>query len=484
MARIVLSRLCVAPLIMIACATDAGIGAAEDGPRLKLETRRDVRSGEDVRIGAYTVYEDRQSQTGRTIDLDIIILPATGPNPKPDPVFWLAGGPGVNVTSYYPGIGDSWIRRDRDIVLVDQRGTGGNHRLACTFSEDPDDLQRHLDPVWSEDRFRVCMESLAEEYDLTKYSTPIAMDDLNEVRQALGYERINLIGGSYGTRAGLVYMRRHPETVRSAILRGVAPIAFTNPLYHAGGGQAALDLIFARCKADPQLSAAYPQLRRRFEAILDRLEESPARVAITHPETGKPTTVTLSRAAFAGSLRIMMYGDNTRVPLLLSRAFEGDFSPFVEGSIQSNRSLDDMIAFGMLLCVTCAEDLDRIDPEIIERETAGTFLGDRRVRAQLALCEFWPRSDLPENYGDPVSVDTPVLLISGFYDPVTPPRWGAEAASHLPNSLHVVVPGTHSFGGPCVDELIHQFLETADVAKLDLSCVEDMRPAPFVLPED
>lgn len=453
-------------------------------PRLKLVTRTVVGEGSTIRIGTYRVYENRAAEAGRMLQLDVVVIPATGPDPKPDPVFFLAGGPGVAAAQRFRQHLNSWIRRDRDIVLVSQRGTGGSNKLGCSMAANDDNLQDYLEPIFQADVFEACLDQLELTADLRMYGTPTAMDDLNEIRQALRYEKINLIGGSYGTRAALVYMRRHPETVRTAILNGVAPIAFTNPLYHARGAQEALDTIFSLCADDPQCSAAFPDLAAKFQIVIDRLSVAPADVTVRHPETGEEVKLKLSSGAFADALRVIMYSDNTDVPLLIHRAFAGDYDAIAQRGLRSDRSLRNILSFGMLLCVTCAEDIDRIDPDSIERETGGTFLGDARVRQQIAVCEFWPRSNLPVDYGDPVSVDVPVLLLSGTLDPVTPPRWGEEAARHLPNSLHLVVPGTHGVGGGCITSIMQQFLAQGTVEGLDTSCVETMRLPAFDLPDN
>jgi pimeloyl-ACP methyl ester carboxylesterase len=374
---------------------------------------------------------------------------------------------------------DSWMRADRDIVLVSQRGTGGDNRLDCVLPGSDDDLQGYLEPVFRPEVLERCRAALEVKADLRCYSTPDAMDDLNELRAALGYERINLVGGSYGTRASLVYIRRHPGTVRTAILNGVAPLAFTNPLFHARAAQDALELIFAECAADPACAVAFPGLAEQFLAVLARLETAAVEVWIDHPATGERAAVRLTRHAFVESLRVYMYGESRDVPWLIRRAFEGDYEPFAQRAVERNRALHGSIAFGMLLCVTCSEDVDRIDAQTIPRLTGGTFLGDGRVRGQIAVCADWPRSPLPEGYGEPVRSDVPVLLLSGSLDPVTPPRWGEEAARHLPNALHLVVPGPHGVGGPCVEEIISDFLATGTAEGLDTACAEGMKLGAF-----
>jgi len=451
---------------------------------LELHPCSDGPGGEKMLCGTYTVYEDREAQAGRTIDLNLVVLKATGPDPRPDPVFYLAGGPGQAATTVAGAFFNSWMRKRHDLVFVDQRGTGHSHPLQVDLPGGPDDLQAWLDPLFNEEIFRKGLEKLRQVADLTLYSTPIAMDDVNEVRQALGYDKIDLYGGSYGSRAILVYLRRHPETVRTATVNGVAPIAFRNPLYHAWGAQHALDLLFQEVEKTPAAHKAFPSLREEFGELLARLEKKPAEVTLTVSGTGRKETVRLTRAAFAESLRVMMYTLPTerRVPLLIHRAWQGDYKPFVVTAIQHNRGLRRILAFGMLLCVTCAEDLARINEADIEKETRGTFLGDGRVRAQKALCAFWPKGRIPADYGEPVSVEVPVLLLSGTLDPVTPPRWGAEAASHLPHSLHLTVPGTHGVGGPCIEAIMRQFLETGRVEGLDTSCTASIHLPPLALP--
>lgn len=453
--------------------------------RLLIETEEDADEGTKISRGTFSTFEDREAQSGRMIKLDVVILHALDPNSKPDPVFYLAGGPGQDVTQNANSFRRFWIRRERDIVFVSQRGTGGDNKLGCDTIADDDNIQVYLDPLFNLDAFRACYEELKKIYDLSKYSTCLAADDLNEIRLALGYERINLIGGSYGTRMALLYMRRHPDTVRSAILNGVAPIAFKNPLFHAPALQEALQLLFAECANDPDCSAAFPNFEDEFRIVIQRLGENPADVSISHPETKERVSVKLSREAFVEATRTMMYtmGYNRRIPDLVHKAFEGDFEPFAQLGVESERAIRKILAMGMLLSVTCAEDLDRISEQEIVDVTGGTYMGDGRVRRQKAVCEFWPRSALPDNYGDPVSVDVPVLLLSGTMDPVTPPRWGEEAASHLANSLHLVIPGAHGVGGKCILDVQKQFLDAGSIDGLDTSCTEAVKLSRFRIPK-
>jgi pimeloyl-ACP methyl ester carboxylesterase len=276
-------------------------------------------------------------------------------------------------------------------------------------------------------------------------------------------------------------MRRHPETVRSAILIGVAPLAYKNPLYHPGGAQNAIDLLFEECMNDRACKQAFPNLEEEFWTVLERLEEGPVQVKIAHPITEEMIEVRLSLQAFTEAIRSMMYSIrlNRRVPLYIHQAFLGNFKLITEMAVRLERGSQLGLSLGLLLCVTCSEDVARIEPEDVERETKGTYRGDVRVRSQIAVCDIWPKSELPSNYADPVNVDIPVLLFSGRLDPVTPPRWGEEAARHLPNSLHVEVPGAHGVFGSCTDNIMREFLTKGSAKGIDTSCVKTMTLPPF-----
>lgn len=473
----VLAIIGISSLVSIVSAQAVG----DENPNLKLKTKIDEDTGHKVSTGTYTVYENREAQSGRTIDLNVVILHATGDDPKPDPVFEIAGGPGMDITTRARFMLEHPQRDQRDIVLVTQRGTGGSNPLHCALPGTDDNVQGYLTGSWDLEVWERCRDELSQRADLTQYSTTIAADDLNEIRAALGYDTINLIGGSYGTRASLVYMRRHPETVRAAMLMGVAPIAFANPLYHAAEAQTALDLIFAECAGDPDCHETYGDLTEKFLHIRQRLEAQPVEVSVQLEFMEEPQTVSLSWDAFGSGLRTLMYFDSRRIPFLVNSAFKGEYKTFAEAGIMSNRGIQHLLAFGMLACVTCAEDLDRITEAMIVEATKDTFYGDRRVRSQKALCEIWPRSELPSNFGDDVSVEVQTLLISGTLDPVTGPRWGEQAASSLPNGLHVVAPGSHGVGGPCIGAIIEAFIEVGSIEGLDTSCVEGMDLGPFVL---
>ncbi len=439
---------------------------------------------EKLLCGKLTVFENRQTRTGRTIDLNVVVLPALDPKNKEEPLFDLAGGPGGASTDgafFYAREGKEY-RRHRDVVLVDQRGTGKSNGLkAEPHRKAPQDYLTEMYPVEYVKRLRQTLEPRA---DLTQYTTSIAMDDLDDVRSWLGYDRINLFGLSYGTRAALVYLRQHPDRVRTVTLMGVAPTDLKMPLYHAQAAARAMDLLLKECEADAQCHEAFPQIRQDWESVLAQLGREPAHVQYSPPDKSAPVTVEIQRDIFAEKVRTMMYGEDKarRIPLMVHRAAAGDFGPFLQEAIAP--SIPDFIADGMYLSVTCAEDVPFIDQAEAAKLNAGNPFGNYRVFQQTRACGLWPRGKVAPDFQQPVSSNVPVLIFSGNLDPVTPPERGAEVAKYLPNSRHVIIPhGGHGIDGltppDCVDRLIMEFLHSGDVKSLDTSCVETMAPPPF-----
>ena len=306
------------------------------------------------------------------------------------------------------------------------------------------------------------------------------MDDLDEVRAALGYGRVNLWGGSYGTRAATVFLRRHPESVRTVILDGVAPVDMRIPLHFAEDGQRALNLLADACSRDAACAARFPELRDSVERLLARLDrDPPERFDIRNPRTGDWEEIPIRRDLVAGLLRAVLYSPQSAalVPLMVESALDGDFGPLMTFA---DPAAGPELSVGMFLSVICAEDIPFVTPEEAAAAAEESFLDEAMVMQLEEACAVWPRGELPPGYREPVRSGAPALVLSGELDPVTPPRWGERVAATLTGARHLVVPGAGhgTLSSGCVPRLIEEFLDAADPEVLDPACLEDLaRPA-------
>jgi len=441
----------------------------------------------DALCGTLEVPERRDAPSGRRITLRLAVLTARGPHARPDPVFVVAGGPGqsaVNIAAQVAQEMEATLA-EREVVLVDQRGSGGSNRLECRQFAD-DDMRRYLSRGFDLDALRRCRADLEKRADLTAYTTDAAVADLEDVRAAMGYERIDLDGGSYGTRVVLWYLKRHPARVRTAVLRGVSPTDYALPLPFARAGQEALERLFADCAGERACNTAFPGLRDEFAALLERLGRGPVEVDVKNPVTGAVQKAVIDREIFVTRVHLLLFSSrlSTRLPALLHQAAAGEWAPFAQLAADFGRAIVEQIDLGLQLSVACAEDAPRLRAADIDAATRGTFLGRGRVDQLLAACAVWPAAPTPAGFYDPVRSDVPALVVSGELDPVTPPRFGAQVARGLRHGWHAVIAnGSHVDGGPCVDGLVTAFVRAGSADGLRPDCFGlGVRP-PFVLPD-
>lgn len=436
----------------------------------------------EVRCGRYRVFEDRERRSGRTIDLAFIIADAL--NPKADgssalTVFF--GGPGSSVTegAAFTIAGFEDLREHRDLLLLDFRGVGQSAALDCHVSY-PRGIESRFGEIFPVDHIESCRDRLSQRAQLDLYTSAHNMDDLNELRAWLNYAKLDLIGYSYGTREVQVFLRRHPEAARTAIVNGVTPVSEPGYVHHAKGLQDALDELIEECANQSKCSSAYPNLEETVESVFERVRTDPPEVTV------ESSSVRLGYGEFGYALRGLLYRRGVEVPMMLERAALGDWQPLADYYVaRSGWVSAEGGEAGMHFSVLCAEDISRVDDQTIARETAGTFLGDYLVGGYARVCEVWPYARLSESFFEPVKTEIPVLLFSGSRDPVTPPSGGEEVASHLPNSVHFVVPGGgHGVGGPCIAKIQRQFIETGSIEGLDSSCLEARPGTKFVLPDE
>lgn len=465
-------------LVVGSCSTES----RQALPTARLTPCRIEGLRDEARCGSLNVFENRESKLGRKIELHFAVVPAVAASPEADPLFLLLGGPGQSALKSGPGVVQALaeVRQHREIVLVDQRGTGRSNPLACQSNKDKSLAEVFRDVVDLED-VRDCAKKL--ESDPRHYTTPVAMDDLNEVRKALGYEKINLWGGSYGTRAALVYSRRHPESTRRVILDGVAPTDMKLPLNAGLDAQRTLDLLSAQCEADQACAQRLPNLTGAVNSLLSRLREQPETVTIPHPRTGEHQTFAITADSLAAALRAPLYvpGLAALLPLSLAEAAAGRWAPFVALFLTISDGMESDLQVGMFLSVICSEDLDRVSEAELVQHTSGNFLGRSAMDSLQEACELWPHATLPEDYFDPITGAAPTLVLSGELDPVTPPRWGKLIADRLQQAKHVVVNGrghgVTTVG--CVPRAIANFLSSDSPLDVGLECADRLKAPPL-----
>lgn len=452
------------------------------------------------------VFEDRAAKSGRKLHIHVARLTASRGTSLADPLVFLAGGPGQaasHVAAHVlPGL--RRVRRKRDILFVDLRGTGRSNPLACAPKNDANaDLAEVFELEVKEKVLTNCRASY--QANLQHYTTANAVDDLEDVRRALGLGPVNALGVSYGSRVVLTWMRRHPAAVRAAILDGVAPPQM--PLFapFARDAQRAWRLLVRDCAANTICHARFPKLAGGLERLLARL---PQTVHLTHPVTSLPATVTLTKAGVAMAFRGLLYSAELAalIPLTIEQAAAGDWQPLVAQALLLSDAAGTTTSLGLMLSTVCAEDLPRVTAMEIAAEVSGTFLGTAAIDTAIGMCDRWPlqhgqsaaaaathlRSSATLKRAQKLSVavtsDVPTLLLSGEADPVTPPRWAELARASLRHAAHVVLTGLgHSVSGRgCAPKVIAAFLTAADdpaAAVAGARCeMQTHRPAFFLSP--
>lgn len=436
--------------------------------------------------GRLAVPENPAAPHGRQIGLRVAVVPAVSTRKQPDPLFILAGGPGMGAASFYTSVAPAFgrIHRDRDIVLVDQRGTGGSNALNCESSEE--DLYKSTTPEIVEETER-CLRLLGAHADVRFYTTSLAVQDLDRVRAALGYSRINLYGSSYGTVVAQQYLRRFPARVRSVILDGVVPPELALGATSALDAQAALSSIFSRCVREPQCHARFGDPAQTYLQLRDALASHPVWVDLTDPTSGEPYRLQFTSEQLSMVLRLASYTPELAalLPLGLHEAqASGNFVPLAGQFLLIDRVYGDAIAEGMNDTVVCSEDVPFYHVGATERaDLARTFLGTSQLDGLEALCRIWPRGPVDSDFHQPLHSQVPALLLSGSNDPITPPRYAAQASRGLAGSLSLVIPG---FGhgqltDPCMADIMAQFVRRASAAGLDTACTRNLTPMPFFL---
>lgn len=436
----------------------------------------------EAECGWFERAENPDDAGATTLRLRVAVIPALSPNPKADALTVINGGPGGSSLDMYADMAGTFasIRRERDILILDQRGTGASNPLDCHQLEGIE-LGETAEQI--ESATRQCLADLPG--DPRFYTTSIAVRDLEALRGELGYSALNVYGVSYGTRVAQHYARQHPETTRTLIIDGVAPPEIPLGPNAALNAQRTLDRLFARCAADTACSQRFPDIEVRLETLSARLQSASVAITVAHPVTGIRSPVELTYTHLLLTLRMLSYVPETArlIPLIIDEADRlENYVPLATNALRIEQQLVGALRFGMHNSVICTEDVPFFGGlEISALEE--TYIGPAQAQSLVSICAGWPAGPMDDNLREPLNVAVPALILSGEEDPITPPEYGAMADAALPDSLHLIAGGQgHGvIGRGCIPRLAAEFIDSGELIDLDTSCVNRLTHLPFFL---
>lgn len=467
------------PLLLTGCdITKTGSASAS----INFSDCRLKRVDSLARCATVAVPEDyaAKDDTGKTINIHVAVIPALARNAEPDPVYFFAGGPGQaasDIGGLVSALGD--LRKSRDIVLVDQRGTGKSKTLTCdTAASDP-----NVDPLVqafsaSDDAMQrdwaKCLATL--QGNAATHRTDDYIDDLEQVRKILNHNKINVWGGSYGSRVALRYMKRYPQSIRVAVIDGVAPTSLHLPDDALASSEAELRASLAACEASAGCARAYPNVLATFDTLLVDLRTQPRKVNFAHPASGKPVAGVVSDRTLVTLIWPMLYMPEAArmVPSLIEQAAPGNFAPLA-ATLTAAAIGEGDIAIAQRFAVMCAEDM-------LDRKPAPNPRFQALNDLFYGFCKGFPHGKVAPEFFEPTTSAIPTLLLSGTQDPVTPPSQGTIAAKTLANSKHIVVAGMGHIVSPhqCVRRIITRFVESGNIAAATDACEAELKlPRPL-----
>ncbi|MBW8824508.1 MAG: alpha/beta fold hydrolase [Xanthomonadales bacterium] len=438
------------------------------------------RDGLPAQCTTLSVPENRAQADGRRIDLRIAWIPVSEDgDAHDDPVFLIAGGPGQSAVDSYAMLAPVFqgVLNQRDVILVDQRGTGGSNKLACDAADEGASAR---DTTAMLRLATTCIDALSKRADLRQYGTTEAVADLDAVRSAIGAKQINLYGVSYGTRVAQQYAMRHPQQTRSIVLDSVVPNSLHLSNIFARNLDDALALQFGVCTKDAQCKAKFGDPRSELGSVLDTLRKAPPQVGYRDPLSGEQKTEALSADEVAGLVRMFAYmpAIASILPLQIHEAAQGRYAGLKALTSMLHTQMKDQMAMGMQLSVVCGEDADQAPAAV--QDDSGTVLGNDMGRFMTQACTQWPKGKVPADFHNALTTPVPALVLEGQFDPVTPPRYGEEVAKSLPNGRLLVLNGQghNVIGAGCMPRLFAKFIETADAKSLDARCLDVLSPTP------
>ena len=425
---------------------------------------------------------NRANPTGPTINLFVAKLPSTAIDPAKDAFTLINGGPGGSSIDLLVDLAPivQMFTRERDVIVIDQRGTGRSAPLTCdglteaASSTSPDEIVKTT---------KNCLDRLS--YDPRFFTSTAAVADLEALRETLGYQQLDIYGISYGTRVAMQYQRRHPDRSRSIILDGVVPPTIALGSNVSTNSQSVLNKVFNRCKDDSACTQAFPDLEADFLRVSNNLKQRPISMPLQHPVTGLHTDFELTYEHFALWLRLALYVPETTalIPVMIHQAAnQANFTPIAANALRMLDQLAQSINYGMHNSVICTEDVPYFDDNQEDfAALSKTYLGREMYDTLKAMCSVWPEGVISQDIKSPLISQVPTLVLSGAYDPITPPAYGDIVMANLSNAKHIIGSGQgHGiFTRGCVPNLVLEFVEAADVDVLDDSCTKHLSSYPF-----
>lgn len=430
--------------------------------------------------GQLSVPENR-NQPDKMIDLNIAVIKSNFKEKLADPVLLLAGGPGQGAVDTFASTVRIYAQLlpQRDVVLVDQRGTGDSNPLRCEI--DPEEFEALSDmssdawKTWTKD----CRQSL--DADTQQYTTTAAIEDLEAVRKALKVKQWNLYGGSYGTRKALTYMSMYPDAIRSAVLDGVVSQEEALGVSHEANLNSTLSRIFKLCQANVDCATAFGDAEQQMWRFLDQLKEQPITLRLQNSSSGEFEEVVMTREYAVIALRMFAYSPETMglIPLMVSLANHGQPETMAYQAQMVMNSLNQGLNNALEISVSCAEDVPFMPTET---NVSNSLFGDDLFELMHARCELWDSIAVDEAFKAPVQSDIPTLLLSGEYDPVTPPEFAEKTMQTLSNAQHLVAKGQGHIVSTrgCMPKIVGAFIKDPET-ELDTSCMKNFKDFSFFI---
>ncbi len=429
---------------------------------------------------------DPSGEVEGVIELRVAVVPALNLTPEPDPLVPIAGGPGQGSVQFYTAYAGAFnnVQRNRDILLIDQRGTGESATMDCEFDDDLVDGEYSVEQTI--EYTQQCLDALP--YDPRFFTTSVAVTDIEAVREALGYPSLNLYGVSYGTRVAQHFARRYPAATRTVIIDGVVPPQLSLGPEIATESQKAIDKILARCVEDQACNERFPQIDDVFDRVVAEVREERRSLQVPHPSSGRPADIEFGENEFSAAIRLLAYHPNSMalIPLLVDEAGKGNFVPLGSQYLMTVISMSDSMSLGMHNAVMCTEDVPFYDPQTIDYDgLRDSYMGLFQLEALETICSVWPAGVIDDAFKVPLTTDIPFLLLSGDADPITPPRYATLAAVDLDEEAYIHLVGKHQGHGQiavgCTPRLVADFIDTADPLGLDSECLKRSFVMPYFL---